>query len=439
MVLFLGGCNLEFRDKFDLEPQWIESEKTFIEYFDNGQTYDGYKYSKETLTIDGVDYTYDDNCTVDGDMLIGTFTSETGQTLTGTVDTVTKKITITANKTFIDYFDESVTYNAIYSYDATAKTLTSIGTGAIYTYDGTESGDGITTGEFTSSDKTTTLWAEVTDTSVTPATIVISDIPYLDYFKDGTYGGYTYSYSQIMAALTCVNMSYIFVPDSVTTDGNIMTGTFKYGNDTLEAEVDTSTGEITVTVITKGFEHDNVDYIYNYTTGNIACADTPDESFLQYICYHWQEVNGKYVYFMVDGDHNIYYGARSDVTSVNAAYINGDVNSDIVEVEYGTGIIFINGDVNSDFDIFDSGTIYINGDVSGAVNNTGSGTIYINGNVLGNIFTFGGTVYLSGNTPSYNGTVYQNAADEVEKAMKEYVRVNINNIVGFMDFSGQVQ
>ncbi len=90
--------------------------RAFIDYFENGETYDGYTYSDRVLTIDGVDYTYNGDCTADGDMLVGTFTVEgTVRTLTGTVDTVTGDITITA-KSVLDYLAEADT-SKVYKLD----------------------------------------------------------------------------------------------------------------------------------------------------------------------------------------------------------------------------------------------------------------------------------------------------------------------------------
>ncbi len=141
LVVFLGGCNLEFRDKFDI-PAPTPTAPTFIEYFDEMVTYGGvnnniysYNVNGEALCIvaNSIEYTYDDNCDVDGDILTGTFTSsKMGETLTGTVDTVTGDISIT-DIPFIDNFVNNTVYGD-YIYYSSSKSFRHRKEGYSYTY-----------------------------------------------------------------------------------------------------------------------------------------------------------------------------------------------------------------------------------------------------------------------------------------------------------------
>ncbi len=99
--------------------------KTFLDYFENGETYGDnkeYSYNNQKLTKDGVDYTYKNDCVDNGDgTLTGTFwnttTAGSGNYLEVIVTTATETITIYERFIPTDWYDASaaagyVTFNA---------------------------------------------------------------------------------------------------------------------------------------------------------------------------------------------------------------------------------------------------------------------------------------------------------------------------------------
>ncbi len=437
MVLFLGGCNLEFRDKFDIDPQWIE--KTFIEYFDNGKSYDGYKYSKETLTIDGTTYTYNG----DGDM-------ETREGTFGNLNDDDTKLTATIGDDgiitvyaweYLDYFVDGKSYGD-YIYYSSSTSLKHKSTGKMYRYTG--DGDmGTREGTF-SSDDSTTLIAKINNDET--ITITVIEKLFIDNFVDGeTYYdrgniiSYTYRASD---QSLYYNNEYLTYNDD---GGTGTTGTFgqteissvdktPYGI-VLRADIVDST--ITVTVEsdktkTITFMYDDVEYVYSRIHGTVDGGDFKSCT-VDGVGYYWNKVDNKNIYFKVVSNTDIYGVATEGSTTIKSG-VSADLydgvsvtvrndaicfrgtgsvdlfngNVDVRIYDNNGAKVSVYGNVNCDFtvqgDLIVYGDLYVNNDSYSSV----TGNLYVYGDLTvdGNLYTFGNLYVYGDLTVDGKVTVY---------------------------------